>query len=176
MHTPPCVSASAYHIALRWRIPAMDHRVFDRLTRRVSAAGTRRQAMRAVIGAALIGAATGDVVAKPKDKKVRTGRKDCRKEFCPSQVFKGKCCKDGSCSCGQERECCSGKCFWDNGTNPTKEFCCQGAKMVLCGNPEDKDAICCPRNGDEDSCSYEGGFWSCTAANPSGLPGSYRRP
>jgi hypothetical protein len=141
----------------------MDQREFDRMTQLVSAAESRRQALRTLLGAALVGVARGEAAAKPKDKKVRTGRRDCGNEPCPSQVFKGICCKDGSCSCGQNRECCSGKCFWDRETNPTKEFCCQGAKWEICGDP--KSPICCQRDNEN----------PCSCIGPGVITGSYRR-
>src|SRR5688572_8901733 len=71
VHNPPRVRESAHHSTFLRRNPAMDHQAFDRLTQRVSRAGSRRQALRAVLGAALVGATTGEVAAKPKDKKVK---------------------------------------------------------------------------------------------------------
>jgi hypothetical protein len=148
----------------------MDRRIFDRLTRRVSAATSRRQAVRAVLGAALLGATTTNAAAVRRASKGR-GRKRCVDETCPlppgpgtsadrvGNEGKAFCCSGTHCSCNGE--CCNNRCFWDSQTNPTKEFCCTGPEWVICG--EGQDATCRPNVG-ENSCF-----------GPSVITGSYRR-
>jgi hypothetical protein len=102
------VRASACHTAFPRRISAMDHRKFDRLTRLFSVPRSRRTALRALIGAALLGTTTREVMATPR---------------CDNDKM---CGKDG---------CCPGKCFLDPcpADKPRGEFCCTGSDYVLCG-------------------------------------------
>ena len=142
----------------------MDHRTFDRLTQRVGSAGSRRQALEAFLGAALVGVFRGEVAAKPKPKEVRPGKRHCGDVKCPSEVFKGVCCSDGYCSCGANQECCEDRCFW-KGNPPTEEFCCTRPENVICG--DGKEAKCCKNEGSDPCAVCQG---------PSGIAGSYRRP
>src|SRR5215207_8242538 len=138
----------------------MDHRKFDRLTQQVRAAGSRRQALRAVLGAAIVGSTTKHAAAN-----VRRAPKG-RGEICAD----GSTCHGDSC-CG--RECCPGRCFVteeDNRGNPTGWMCCRPPDGVMC---EDENArggvVCCPYNSqatNEQACSCIGGEV---------ITGSYRR-
>jgi hypothetical protein len=146
----------------------MDHRKFDRLTQRLGAAGSRRQAMRAVFGAALVGATTTHAAAIVRQAPTGRGHKICVDENCsfpPGREggVKGRCCPGNFCSCGEKQECCNNRCFWDNQTNPTKEFCCAGPEWVICG--EGQDAKCCPNVGQN----------SCLCVGSSVITGTYRR-
>ena len=138
----------------------MDYRTFDRLAHHVGAAGSRRQALRAFLGAALVGFFKEEASAKPK----RCG--DCKPP--PSdpdkEVF---CCSGTHCSCNGE--CCNNRCFWQDQVvglvKTTREFCCTGPDKIMCGGGA--DATCCANEG-PNPCAR------CIA--PSGLSGSYRRP
>jgi hypothetical protein len=158
----------------------MDHQAFDRLTQRVSTAGSRRQAVRAVLGAALLGVATGEVAAKPKDKKVKPG-KECRPGADPkndpcSDTWKNPvsrqgdpefCCPNGSCSCGGQCNC-KNACFLLAKHDPTESdtpFCCTGRGRKICVSGG-KEACCGPGL----PCA------TCADFNPTGIAGSYRRP
>ena len=55
----------------------MDQGAFDRLTQRVSRAGSRRQALRAVLGAALAGATTTHAAAAVRRAPKSRGREHC---------------------------------------------------------------------------------------------------
>jgi len=152
----------------------MDYRMFDRLTQRVSAAGSRRQALRAVLGAALAGIAMGEATAKPKDKQVKSG-KQCRPGASPEPdpcadtklypVPRGsapeRCCPNGSCSCGGQCNC-KNACFVDTATNTP--LCCTGRGRKICVAAE-TETCCGPGLGCE----------TCEEVHQSGIPGSYRR-
>jgi hypothetical protein len=153
----------------------MDHQAFDRLTQRVSRAGSRRQALRAVLGAALAGVATGEVAAKPKDKKGKPG-KQCGpgaapdavpcddRRFYPVPVGAEPefCCPNGSCSCGGQCSC-KNACFIRADSN--SPFCCTGRGRKICVSAETE--TCC---GTGLVCE------TCKDLHPSGIAGSYRRP
>jgi hypothetical protein len=155
----------------------MDHRSFDRLTQRVSTAGSRRQALRAVLGAALAGAATREVAAKPKDNWVGRG-KQCRPGADPKDdpcanprlypVPEGArpefCCHNGFCSCGGT--CCGNGCYkTGDEAVPTTVFCCTEPRFVECPAASRDGETCC-----EGSCD------TCGDLGPTGIAGSYRRP
>jgi hypothetical protein len=140
----------------------MDYRKFDRLTQRVSVAGSRRQALRAVLGAALVGTVTGGAAAKPKHKAVKPGKRVCDDKSCQS-VYQGKCCPGNFCSCGKDQQCCNNRCFWDSATDPNEEFCCTGPEWVICG--EGQDAKCCRYDAEN----------PCSCLGPGAITGSYRR-
>jgi hypothetical protein len=88
---------------------AMDHGKFDRLTRLFGAPGSRRTALRALLGAALFGATTRPAAAAPTS----------------------PCGTRNQDYCG--RECCPGKCFVRCDANG-EEFCCDKPDWVMCGN------------------------------------------
>ena len=172
LHNPPCVQESAYQSTCPWRTRAMDYPTFDRLAHHVGAAGSRRQALRAFLGAALLGALTKNGAATVRGASNGRGRKRCVDEECApppgssisaSSAGKAFCCSGTDCSCNGE--CCNNRCFWDHPTDPTHEFCCTGPEWIMCGGGA--DAQCC-KNVGADSCSQ------CLA--PSRLSGSYRRP
>lgn len=131
----------------------MDQRKFDRLTQRVSAAESRRQALRALLGAALVGTTTKNAAATKR--RAPRGR--------------GERCKDGTtchgdACCGEE--CCPGRCFVDADNRP---FCCTAPDWVICGNSEaanrEERQICCPKAGSD----------PCSCVGPTVITGSYRR-
>ena len=147
----------------------MDHRTFDRLTQRVSRAGSRRQALGALLGAALAGISTGEVAAKPKDKADRPNIARC--SACKSPPHdpgqRAFCCSGQHCSCNGT--CCNNRCFWEDrvvaGVTTTREFCCAAPELIICGGGA--DATCCKNEGPNPCAKCIG---------PSGLAGSYRRP
>jgi hypothetical protein len=175
VHNPPRVRESADHSTVMRRIPAMDDRAFDRLTQRVSSAGSRRQALRAVLSAALVGATTTHAAAVRRASKGRGHQRcvdaDCAPPPSPgtsaSRVGNGGkafCCSGTHCSCNGE--CCNNRCFWVGPEDaPTDEFCCTGPERIMCGGGA--DAKCCKNDG-PNPCA------KCIA--PTGIAGSYRRP
>jgi hypothetical protein len=155
---------------------AMDYRKFDQLTQRVTAAGSRRQALRAVLGAALVRIATDEATAKPKDKHVKPG-KQCRPGASPEDdpcantkrypVPDGsdpeRCCHNGFCSCGGK--CCGNGCFKTGPEDaPTKVFCCSEPTYVECPAASGDGETCC-----------EGSCEACGDLGQTGISGSYRR-
>jgi hypothetical protein len=101
----------------------MDHPTFDRLTRLVGTAGSRRTALRAVLAGALLGATTRSAAAKPCG---------AAAQLCGGQCCPGKCfvrCVDGS------EFCCTGK-------FPGTQF-----DLIICGNQ------CCVDHGSADPCA-----------------------
>jgi hypothetical protein len=78
----------------------MEHQTFDRLTRLVGTAASRRTAWRALLAGALLGATTRSTAAKP--------------------------CSNGKHTCGESKECCPGKCFTDGFC----EVCCTGNNII----------------------------------------------
>jgi hypothetical protein len=155
---------------------AMDFRNFDRLTQRVSNAGSRRQALLAVLGAALVGAATGEVAAKPKDNKVKPGKQcgpgaapeavpcDDRRNYpVPVGAEPEFCCPNGSCSCGGQCNC-KNACFVAEAPSINSPICCTGRGRKICRSAE-TETCCGPGLGCE----------TCEDFHQSGIPGSYRR-
>jgi hypothetical protein len=154
----------------------MDYRKFVRLTQRVSAAGSRRQALRAVLGAALAGIAMSEATAKPKDKQVKSGKQcrpgaspdadpcaDTRRYPVPPGSAPERCCPNGFCSCGGI--CCGNGCFKTGSVEaPTRVFCCSDPTYVECPAASGDGETCC-----EDSCE------TCGDLGPTGISGSYRR-
>jgi hypothetical protein len=128
----------------------MDHRNFDRLTRLFGATRSRRTALRALLGAALLGATARPAVATP----------------CDGDNSKN----NPRCTCGGS-DCEPGKCFThDTGC----QLCCtEENDLIICGNK------CCKIEG-EDPCgrcqvpappSPTSGAPPCTTY----VSGSYRR-
>jgi hypothetical protein len=127
----------------------MDHQTFDRLTRLIGTAASRRTAWRALLGAALFGATRRSAAAEQ--------------------------CRNGKPACGNDG-CCPGRCFAfvsDSGdANLACKLCCtEKNDAVICGD------TCCKvseREG-EDPCrdcirpTPQGNVCS------SGIAGSYRR-
>jgi hypothetical protein len=163
----------------------MDDRYFDRLTKRVSAAGSRRQVLSALVGAALVGTATGEVAAKRKGKPGKPGKpskpskpgKQCRPgappeaDLCanpklypvPSGSDPEHCCHNGFCSCGGK--CCGNGCFkTGDEAEPTKVFCCSEPSFVECPAASGDGETCC-----------EGSCEACGDLGQTGISGSYRR-
>jgi hypothetical protein len=114
----------------------MDHQSFDHVTRVFAAAGSRRAALRALLGAALLGASTRAAMA--------TSSTPCR--------------EGNEEPCGGE--CCPGKCFVSKGS--TCALCCTGKGYVMCaGKTIDastretiREPTCCVDDGSEDPCLH----------------------
>ena len=132
----------------------MDHQIFDRLTRLVGTAASRRTTWRALLGLALTGGA-----ALRADHPVRSApARPCDREHPCSE----ECCGT---------TCCPGRCF-ENPTPPTKGeqfYCCMEPTHVICGNPkaanENERQVCCPNAGRN----------PCACARDGLIAGSYRR-
>jgi hypothetical protein len=149
----------------------MDYRKFDLLTRRLSVAGSRRQALRAVLGAALVGTAAGEVAAKPKKKEIKPGKEclpgvppeadTCAKYPVPAGSGPEHCCHNGSCSCGGRCNC-KKTCFVNTVTNDA--VCCKGREGKICVSA-----------GTETCCGPKLDCKSCEGSQESGIPGRYRR-
>ena len=135
----------------------MDHQAFDRLTRLVGTAVSRRTAWRAILWAALFGVTTRSAAA----------------QRCPHSKHR----------CGGE--CCPGKCFRDelNPSNPSCEVCCtKENNNVICGTPE--GPVCCGNNDPRvDPCAVLAARGTCPTPSTSAgrdlcvefISGSYRR-
>jgi hypothetical protein len=129
----------------------MDHQTFDRLTRLVGTAASRRTAWRALLGAALLGATTRSAAAEP--------------------------CRNDKPACGSG--CCPGRCFTfvsDAGGSSRPSAACavcctEENKLVICGG------TCCQYRERGDPCDPcdlpPPPTPDCPSA--SGLAGSYRR-
>jgi hypothetical protein len=128
----------------------MEHQTFDRLTRLVGTAASRRTALGALLAGALLGVTARGAAAAP--------------------------CANGKQTCGVGKECCPGKCFVS--CDGTREFCCTGTdrstgverERIICGN------TCCLDDGSDDPCEAPG----CSRGGPGqvcleGIAGSYRR-
>jgi hypothetical protein len=132
----------------------MDQQTFDRLTRLVGTAASRRTTWCALVVLALSGSA-----ALGADRRVRSA---------PTRL----CDRETPCSeecCGTT--CCPGRCF-EHPDPPTKEeqfYCCMEPTHVICGNPkaanENERQVCCPK----------GGSTPCACAKEGLIAGSYRR-
>src|SRR5919112_3897221 len=126
----------------------MEHQTFDRLTRRVGTAASRRTAVRTLLAGALLGATTRRAAAAP-------------------------CITDtsGRCTCGESKVCAPGKCFVR--CVDDKEFCCTG-EFIVCGNTcclDDGSDDPCKAPG----CSRGGPRGGAGEACLEGITGSYRR-
>ena len=134
----------------------MDQQTFDRLTRLVGTAASRRTAWRAMLGGALLGITSHSAAAQ---------RCPDRKHLCG----------------GEGGECCPGKCFRDD-LNPSCEACCTAKNYnIICITT--KGPVCCHNNNPRvDPCaevqrtgecpvSPQGKGETCIA----GIAGSYRR-
>lgn len=156
----------------------MDQRAFDRFTKRFSASGSRRDAVRAALGGALLGVVANDAAAKPGGNGKKKPGPKCRKEDCKAPFFDLKtpvhCCAGRYCSC--DGRCCEDRCFWGLGVDPqtgnqvpVDEFCCVGPKYIFCPVPNGKEGegVCC-LNSDQDPCGQ--------CLGPSGIVASIRRP
>jgi hypothetical protein len=136
----------------------MDHQTFDRLTRLVGTAGSRRTAWRAMLGAALLGATTRSTAAQQ--------------------------CPNGKHLCGGE--CCPGKCFRDV-VNESCDVCCEVCcteknHNIICNTAE--GAVCCGNNDERvDPCAVLEATGKCPEPSPGAggdfcselIAGSYRR-
>ena len=128
----------------------MERQTFDRLTRLVGTAGSRRTAWRALLGGALLGAGLREAAASPRCDNANTPQ----------------------CGSGRERACCPGKCFVR--CVDGSEFCCTGKfadtefDLIICGNR------CCIDHGSADPCAEcpRGGSGEACLE---GIAGSYRR-
>jgi hypothetical protein len=136
----------------------MDHPTFDHVTRVFAASGSRRAALRALLGTALLGASTRTTAAAPTT-----------------------LCDEGrnpQCTCGASAKCPPNQCFWDPcpADKPRGEFCCSTELgYVLCGdrcclrgpNAADPCAACLrPLRDPAEACAGVGG---------QAITGSYRR-
>jgi hypothetical protein len=129
----------------------MDHQTFDRLTRLVGTAASRRTAWRALLGGALLGATTRSAAAKPCSND---------KHLCGDQCCPGKCFSDRVCEV-----CCTGP----------NIICHAKGGPVCCANKGDPCAFvrargACPLDATPvGAANVSGG--PCTL----GITGTYRR-
>lgn len=101
----------------------MDHQTFDRLTHLFAASGSRRTACRALLAAALFGAAPRRTTATPSTPCTKGNHQLCGGKCCP-----GKCFTNGSCEV-----CCTGN----------NIICHTGGQPVCCLNDgKDSCATC----------------------------------
>ena len=102
----------------------MDHRKFDRLTRLFGVPRSRRAALRALLGTALLGATTRPAAAGPCD----PGKHDL---------------------CGNGRDnCCPGRCFMHELCNSV-QLCCTGPDLIICGDKTTGEPTCCQNKGND---------------------------
>jgi hypothetical protein len=101
----------------------MDHRKFDRLTRLFGAPRSRRTALRALLGAALLGATTRPALATP----CGTGKHDF---------------------CGNRDSCCPGRCF-KHELCENVQLCCTGPDLIICGDKTTGEPTCCQKKGND---------------------------
>jgi hypothetical protein len=136
----------------------MDHQAFDRLTRLVGTATSRRTAWRALLTAVLLGAGLREAAGSARCDNANTPR----------------------CGRGPEAECCPGKCFRHVETE--QELCCTAAhQRIIC--PTAGGQRCCHAVGvageDPCDCCRDPGAESARAATadhcPGLIAGSYRR-
>jgi hypothetical protein len=77
----------------------MEHQTFDRLTRLVGTAASRRTAWRALLAGALLGATTRSTAAKP----CANGKHLCGGACCPGKCFTNEfcevCCTEQNIAC-----------------------------------------------------------------------------
>lgn len=166
----------------------MDRERFDSLARVIAAKRSRRGAVAAILGLAVLGhgspvdATPGKAKGKGHSNNGGAGHDKghgqghgndkvcadlaCEKTPVPDGSEPEFCCKGGFCSCGGA--CCEGACF-QTGTddNPKQVFCCTGKMRVVCQvlfEGELRDTCC------DGSCEV------CDAPGTSALAGSYRRP
>jgi hypothetical protein len=125
----------------------MDYRKFDRLTRLFGAPRSRRTALRALLGAALLGATTRPTAATPCGTR--------KHDFCG----------------GGLDNCCPGRCFVHEPSNC--ELCCTGPELVICEDPKTGQATCCQKKGDDpcEVCAQPEPPGTCATY----VGGSYRR-
>src|SRR5262245_316994 len=145
----------------------MDGEQFDTLIRVFAAQRSRRDALRGGLAVALFGVSTRDASAGQQDSHSRSHKRVCIPENYQRQTgLRYLSCPGGFCSCGEKRECCNNRCFWDSSTTPTREFCCAGPTWVMCGGGD--DAKCCENIGPR----------TCTVCEQqsSGIAGTIRRP
>ncbi len=147
----------------------MDDQLFDRVARLIGSAGSRRDALRALLGAGLLGmAAAGADASKgknhrkgarkqeqPKQEKRRPKKKPCRKER-PNRC--GRACTNikndekncGACGnrCPDGESCVNGNCSCGAGRIECDGACvtgncCEGGSVASCTGDEQ----CCPGRG-----------------------------
>jgi hypothetical protein len=128
----------------------MDHQTFDRLTYLFAASGSRRNAWRALLGAALLGATTQSAAAAP----CSNGKHLCGGTCCP-----GKCFTDGSCEV-----CCTGE----------NIICTTAGGPVCCLNLNDGKDPCAVLQATGKCPTPDPGPNPSTSCK-SGIAGSYRR-
>ena len=152
----------------------MDDPAFDRVTRLFWAPGSRRAALRAVLGAALVGSTRQTAAAAPQRPRQGRGPEICAGAPCAppphDATLGGFCCSGQHCSCAGE--CCNNRCFWfvpspEFFGEPAQitEFCCRGPDLIVCENARGEDTCC--RNEGKNPCRF------CLVAG--GIAGSYRR-
>ncbi len=105
----------------------MDDRSFDRFTRLFSSIGSRRDAVRMAIGAALLGIPPGTAEASKREK----GRKARRNRSArlSAQAVPASCCSSGDCNPGPGKNL--SKCCYDNQDLEGKNF--KGANLSNTG-------------------------------------------
>jgi hypothetical protein len=156
---------------------------FDILTAVIASKKSRRRALGAILGIALLNqrslfrADSGRAKRKSHSKGRGRGHdkgksrghefdEQCTQLACetlpvPRTSRPEFCCEGGSCSCGGD--CCDQACFQTgSSTQPDQVFCCIGGGLVICG--EGLQETCC-----DGSCDR------CRDPGPSGITGSYRR-
>ena len=138
----------------------MDHQTFDRLTRLVGTAASRRTAWRALLGAALLGTTSRSAAAEQcANDKPACGNDGC----CPGRCFDFVSDSGGSSGSSDVCKVCC--------TKENNRVICRGDQGYKCCNAVDKDGTLL-----KDPCQ------SCPLPSPgndcpnvSGIAGSYRR-
>jgi hypothetical protein len=125
----------------------MDHQTFDRLTRLVGTAASRRTAWRMLLAGALLGATTRDAAAA----QCRNGKPACGSTCCPGKCFGN--------ACGNEF-CCTE-------SDPITRL-----PLIICGNQ-----CCQDRGRGDPCASCTAPSWPSTCDGPGSgaITGSYRR-
>ena len=151
----------------------MDDRQFDALTRVYASKRSRRGALSAILGVALLSqgshvlANPGRAEGKCHSESHKRGRGrgpalNCHKLPVPENSDLEFCCEDGSCSCGGN--CCArGEECFQTGINPQQPdalICCTEQALKVCGQE-----LCCDIP-----------LSTCGQGCASGIAGSYRRP
>ena len=135
----------------------MDEQRFDNVVRTLSERGSRRGALRLLVGGvlgALVGVPTADALAKPKKKK----KSKCPKKSCPQGYHRNK----GNCKCECTRVPCSGGKEFD--TQKCQCACPRGMRECRdgCVGPD----RCCPGDPpcpeDPKGCCHAPGLDVCT--------------
>ena len=103
----------------------MDGRSFDRIARILSASGSRRQALLAVFGSALAGAAPSVADAKAKRRNGGRARRRGGNRRLHAEAVPSRCCSSGNCTPGPGKNL--SKCCYDGQNLTGKNF--RGANL-----------------------------------------------